>query len=134
MQEDRYEHLYKWKLVSTDSNATDEYCYLDFEKKMAEHGIRTRVLNNESGSGYSLWVPLKDYQVAHDLFTGEVRAVIDSRKELYHVFEGDLTFKNKELYSNKFGELSKRFRFGNIVMLGAIVFVLLMIFRFVKFL
>lgn len=129
-----YDYLYKWELIATDYQAIDDTCFLDFEKNMAEHGIRTRVLKNDKGSGYSLWVPLKDYPVAHALFTGEVKAVIDSHKELYHVFEDDLTFKNKVLYHNKYGGVVKKVRFGNILLLGVILFIMLMLFRFVKFL
>lgn len=129
-----YDHLFKWKLLTTDTQAIDDTCFLDFEKNMAEHGIRTRVLTNDNGSGYSLWVPLKDYEVAHALFTGEVRAVIDSHKELYHVFEDDLTFKNKGLYENKYSSFIKKNRYGSILLLGAILFIMLMMFRFVKFL
>ena len=129
-----YDHLFKWELLATDSQAIDDTCFLDFEKNMAEHGIRTRVLINDKGSGYTLWVPLKDYPVAHALFTGEVRAVIDSHKELYHVFEDDLTFKNKVLYQNKYSSFIKKNKYGSILLLGAILFVMLMMFRFVKFL
>lgn len=129
-----YDHLFKWELLATDSQAIDDTCFLDFEKNMAEHGIRTRVLINDKGSGYTLWVPLKDYPVAHALFTGEVRAVIDSHKELYHVFEDDLTFKNKVLYQNKYSSFIKKNKYGSILLLGVILFVMLMMFRFVKFL
>ena len=129
-----YDYLYKWEAITTNHQATEDTCFLEFEKNMAEHGIRTRVLKNEDGPGYTLWVPLKDFKVANGLYTGEVRAVIDSHKELYHVFEDDLTFKNKVLYQNKFNGFVKKSRFGNIILLGAILFIMLMMFRFVKFL
>ena len=127
-----YEMLYEWQKLASDEVATDSSCFIDFEKKMTEHGIRTRVNRNETVGGYELWVPKKDYGVAHALFTGEVRAVIDVPHEIYHVFEGDLSFKNKVLYEDQYKTKNRYGRYRFILIVGLILLIMLVIFRFVK--
>lgn len=128
-----YSHLYMWKMLDHNVSANEITCFLDFEKKMAEHGIRTRVLENTDVGGFELWIPEKDFEVAHALYVGDVRAIIDVPKELYHVFEGDLTFKNKVLYEDKFSVKSRYGRYKSILIIGLIIIIMLVIFRFVKF-
>ncbi len=133
MSEKKYEELYKWQELTTDSEASDETCFIEFEKNMAEHGIRTRILPNEKGSGYTFWVPQKDYEIARGLFTGEVKAVIDSPKELYHVFDTDLTFKNKTLYESKYKNLFGKNRYRTYIITGVILVIMFLLAKFVKF-
>lgn len=128
-----YDYLYKWKMLDHNVAAAEITCFLDFEKKMAEHGIRTRVQPNTDVGGFELWVPEKDYEVAYALYAGDVRAIIDAPKELYHVFEGDLTFKNKVLYEDKFKVRTRYGRFKSILIIGLIILLMLVIFRFIKF-
>lgn len=127
-----YEYLYEWKMLDHDAGASEITCFLDFEKKMAEHSIRTRVIPNVALGGFELWIPEKDFEVARALYVGEVRAIIDAPKELYHVFEGDLTFKNKVLYEDKFKVKSRYGRYRSILIIGLIILIMLVIFRFVK--
>lgn len=133
MDEERYEKLYKWQALTTDNDAMEDTCFLEFEKNMAEHGIRTRVLPNTHGSGYTLFVPLKDYEIAHGFFIGAVKAVIDTHKELYHVFDKDLSFKNKALYEQKYKYMFGKNQFRTYIFTGLLVFVLLLLAKFVKF-
>jgi hypothetical protein len=133
MNDAKYEKLYKWQKLTTDSEATDETCFIEFEKNMAEHGIRTRILPNEEGEGYTFWVPQKDFEIAHGLFTGDVKAVIDSQKELYHVFDTDLTFKNKVLYENKYKNLYGKNKYRTYIFTGVILVIMFLLARFVKF-
>lgn len=133
MSEENYEKLYKWKKLTTDGDATDDTCFIETEKNLAEHGIRTRVLPNERGTGYTLWVPLKDHEIADGLFTGEVKAVIDSPKELYHIFDTDLTFKNKVLYENKYKNLFGKNRFRTYIFTGILLVIMFLLAKFVKF-
>ena len=58
MSNEMYEKLYKWQELTTDTEATDETNFIDFEKNMAEHGIRTRILPNEQGTGFTFWVQI----------------------------------------------------------------------------
>lgn len=127
-----YEYLYMWKMLDYNSGASEITCFLDFEKKMAEHGIRTRVVPNEASGGFELWIPEKDFEVARALYIGEIRAIIDAPKELYHVFEGDLTFKNKALYEDTFKIKSRYGRYRSILIIGLIILIMLVVFRFVK--
>lgn len=125
--------LYEWKMIDKKVNAADDRCFLDFEKRLAEIGIRTRVKPSQEGRGYELWVPLKDYEVVHALYTGEVKEIIDFPTELYHEFDKDLSFKNKILYEDRFGKGIKKVRYRSYLYLAAILIVMLLIFRFVKF-
>ena len=133
MSNEMYEKLYKWQELTTDTEATDETNFIDFEKNMAEHGIRTRILPNEQGTGFTFWVPQKDYELAKGLFTGEVKAVIDSPKELYHVFETDLTFKNKGLYENKYKNMFGKNRYRTYIFTGVLLVIMFLLAKFVKF-
>lgn len=133
MNETQYDKLYKWQALITDSEATDDTCFLEFEKKMAEHGIRTRVLPSVNGSGYTLWIPQKDYEIANGFFTGAVKASIDVHKELYHVFEMDLSFKNKALYEHKYKYNFGKNRFRTYIFTGLFVLFLLLLAKFVNF-
>ena len=133
MSNEAYEKLYKWQAITTDTEATDESGFIEFEKNMAEHGIRTRILPNERGTGYTFWVPQKDFEVANALFTGEVKAVIDSPKELYHVFDTDLTFKNKVLYESKYKNMFGKNRYRTYIFTGVILVIMFLLAKFVKF-
>ena len=126
-----YEYLYEWQKLIHDEKAVDASCFIEFEKNMTEHGIRTRVIPSETMGGFELWIPKKDYEVAHALFTREVRAVIDVPREIYHVFEGDLTFRNKVLYENRY-KVKRRGRYRSVLIVGLILLVMLLIFRFVN--
>ena len=97
--------LYQWKILSEEEQATDEACFFETEKALFEIGIRSRVEKRMVGNGYSLSVPLKDFEVAHALYSGEVKRVITEPKETYHVFEDDLSYKNKNLYRNRYENL-----------------------------
>jgi hypothetical protein len=127
-----YEYLYEWQMLAHDEMATDSSCFIEVEKNMTEHGIRTRVILNESIGGYELWVPQKDHEVAHALYTREVRAVIDVPREIYHVFEGDLSFKNKALYEDPYKVKRPYGRYRSILIIGLILLIMLFVFRFVK--
>lgn len=133
MNEAQYDKLYKWQALITDSEATHDTCFIEFEKNMAEHGIRTRVLPNAQGSGYTLWVPQKDYEVANGFFTGAVRAVIDGHKELYHVFDRDLSFKNKTLYEHKYKYMFGKNRFRTYIFTLLLLFIMFLLAKFVNF-
>ena len=133
MSNGKYEKLYKWQELTTDSDATDETSFIEFEKNMAEHGIRTRILPNVRGTGYTFWVPQKDFEIAKGLFTGEAKAVIDSPKELYHVFDTDLTFKNKVLYESKYKNMFGKNRYWTYIFTGIILVIMFLLAKFVKF-
>lgn len=133
MTHEHLKKLYEWRLVDKKLNASDDRCFLEFEKKLAEIGIRTRVKPLEEDKGYALWVPLKDFEVVRALYTGEVKEIIDFPTELYHEFDKDLSFKNKILYEDRFGKQIKKVRYRSYLYLAAILVVMLLIFRFVKF-
>lgn len=133
MTHEHLKKLYEWRLVDKKLNASDDRCFLEFEKKLAEIGIRTRVKPLEEDKGYALWVPLKDFEVVRALYTGEVKEIINFPTELYHEFDKDLSFKNKILYEDRFGKQIKKVRYRSYLYLAAILVVMLLIFRFVKF-
>ena len=126
-------HLYEWQLVAEDKTTEDDHCFIEFEKKLATSGIRTRVLPLDDGVGFGLWVPLKDFKVVSALYNGEVKAIIDAPKELYHVFDDDLTFKNRALYEDKYKIKLPLGRYRWLFILSLILIIMLMIFRFVNF-
>lgn len=103
--------LYQWKILAEDKQAKDDACFFETEKVLYEIGIRTRVEKRVDedgkgdGEGYLLLVPLKDFEVAYALYSGEVKRVITEPKETYHVFEDDLSYKNKNLYRNRYENL-----------------------------
>jgi len=125
------EHLYKWQELDVRKDATSETYFLEFEKDMAENGIRTRV-EPISGGGYRLLVPLKDYEVANAYYTGEVKAIISTHESLYHVFEDDLSFRNKKLYDNPYKGMFKFNRFRSYLYIAFVLVVMLIILKFVK--
>ncbi len=129
---DRYERLYKWKFLASDKSTNDEFVFIEFEKRMAEHGIRTKVEKCSDGIGFDLSVPLKDYEVAHDLYFGEVHGIIDKPGELYHVFEDDLTFKNTTLYEDPYKGNFKHNKWRNYLYIAFVLVVMLFMFKFVK--
>lgn len=129
---ERYERLYMWKVVASDKSAEVDTVFIEFEKTMAEHGIRTRVEKCDDGIGYDLSVPLKDYDVAYGIYSGEVHGIIDKPGEVYHVFEDDLTFKNVSLYNKPYQGIFKYNRLKNFLFIGLVLIIMLIIFKFVK--
>ncbi|OJV62346.1 MAG: hypothetical protein BGO41_05995 [Clostridiales bacterium 38-18] len=125
------EHLYKWQELDIRKDAASESFFLDFEKDMAENGIRTRIEPISDG-GYRLLVPLKDFEVAKAYYTGEVKTVISTHESLYHVFDNDLSFKNKKLYDNPYKGIGKFNRFRSYFYIAFVLVVMLIILKFVK--
>lgn len=128
-----FEHLYEWVVVDTNDNATDISCYLELEKRLMQYGIRTRVLPNDQGRGYCLWVPMKDYEVSHALIIGSVKVIIDKPREIYHVFEDNLTFKNEKMYKNPYQNIFKFNKFRSYLIMGFGIVMVIIVFLFVKF-
>ena len=126
------DRLYKWCKLTEDSSATTEAHFLEIEKKFVLVNIRTRVTKRDEGSGYALWVPLKDYEYAKALNDGEVKEIITHTQEIYHVFNEDLTFKNEVLYKNKFEGLVKNQRWKYYIITAIILLMMFVIVRFVK--
>lgn len=127
------EHLYVWKMIDEKKGEYEESCYMDEELKLMHYGIRTKVVSIEDAGGYSLWVPLKDFEVAYDLLHGYVKEVIDIPKETYHVFEMDLSYRNKALYEDKYKVNQKYIRSRNYFLLGLILLAVFTLLKFVKF-
>lgn len=127
------EHLFEWVIVHTNQEATDFSFYLEEEKRLMQHGIRTRVLPNDQGGGYCLWVPMKDYEVSNALITGDVKVIIDTPREIYHVFEDNLTFKNEKLYKNPYQNIFKFNKFRSYLIMAFGVVMVIIVFLFVKF-
>ncbi|MDH8678522.1 hypothetical protein QE109_10215 [Fusibacter bizertensis] len=127
-----FELLYKWKIVDCDKTATVDTIFIEFEKRMAEHGIRTKVEKCSDGFGFELSVPLKDYDVAYGIYSGEVHSIIDKPGEIYHVFEDDLTFKNSALYDDPYKGIFKYNRLRNYLFIALVLVIMLFIFKFVK--
>lgn len=129
--EKQYERFYKWSMLIEDLDAESDTCFFEFEKTFLTVGIRTRVKKNET-SGYSLWVPAKDYEYAHAFYTGEVKEIITNHHEIYHVFDKDMTFNNKALYVNKFAGLVKNHKWKYYVTIGILLLMMFLIVKFVK--
>lgn len=127
------EYLYEWVIVDTKLEATDLSCYLEEEKRLMQHGIRTRVLPNDQDKGFCLWVPMKDYEVASALISGRVKTVIDIPREIYHVFEDNLTFKNDNLYKNPYQNIFKFNKFRSYLIMAFGIVLVIIVFLFVKF-
>lgn len=127
------EHLYEWKLLDEKKGDYKESCYMNEELKLMHYGIRTKVFSIQEAKGYSIWVPLKDFEVAWDLFHEHVKEVIDVPRETYHVFEMDLSYKNKSLYEDKYKVSQKYIRNRNYFLLGLILLVVFTVLKFVKF-
>jgi hypothetical protein len=126
------ENLYLWHCIDTDAEAADAYAYLDWELKLNALGIRTKVEKNQS-HGYSLWVPLKDAEVAGDLVKGHVKEIVDLQKDPYIVFNSDMSYKNDALYSHRKRPSHYRSTKRQFVILALLILLLLIIVRFVKF-
>jgi len=129
---EKYSYLYRWEILDINTDALEDDCFLETEKSMMEHGIRTRVEKNLETKGFKISVPEKDYEVAKALYFREARAIIDVPKELYHVFEDDLSFKNKKLYINKYANLMPKRRYRPVIFMGIAVVVLLFMLKFVR--
>ena len=127
------EHLYEWVIVHTKEEAINLGCYLEEEKRLMQHGIRTRVLANDHGDGFCLWVPMKDYEVADALLSGRVKVVIDIQREIYHVFEDNLTFKNDKLYKNPYQNTFKFNKFRSYLIMAFGIVMVIIVYLFVKF-
>ncbi len=127
------EHLYEWVIVHTKEDAIELASYLEEEKRLMQHGIRTRVLPNEQGEGFCLWVPMKDYEVADALLSGRVKVVIDIQREIYHVFEDNLTFKNDKLYKNPYQNIFKFNKFRSYLIMAFGIVMVIIVYLFVKF-
>ncbi|GAU78799.1 hypothetical protein [Fusibacter sp. 3D3] len=126
------ERLYKWALIDTRVTYKDEGDYIDSELRLNRYGIRTRVQINEAGA-LELWVPLKDAEVARAVIAGEVKEIIDVQKELYHVFDEQLTYKNKNLYKVKYGIKARFLAARRYSWIGFMILILLLLFKFIKF-
>lgn len=127
------EHLYEWKLLDEKKGDYEESCYVDEELKLMHFGIRSRVVPLKDGKGYSIWVPLKDFEVAWDLFQDLTKEVIDLPRETYHVFDRDLSYRNKTLYEDKYKVNQKYIRSRNYFLLGLVLLAVFTLLKFVKF-
>ncbi|MBE0449917.1 MAG: hypothetical protein IBX70_03635 [Clostridia bacterium] len=133
MGDSRLEHLYKWKLLDEKKGDYEESCYMNEELKLMHFGIRSKIVPLEDSRGYSIWVPLKDFDVAWDLFHDLTKEVIDSPIETYHVFDLDLSYKNKALYKDKYKVNQKYIRGRNYFLLGLVLLAVFTLLKFVKF-
>lgn len=124
-----YEKLYKWAIIAKEENLDPENLKA-FELKLFHLGIR---LKTEVKEGVSiLWVPLKDADVAKDLYTGEVTEVHTHYHELYHVFDEELSYKNETLYEDKYRHNNRRLRRWNGVLMLVILAAILLLFKFTR--
>ncbi len=126
-------HLYEWKMLDEKKGDYEESCYMDGELKLMHYGIRSKIVPLKNASGYAIWVPLKDFEVAWDVFHNNVKEVIDIPRETYHVFDKDLSYRNKSLYENKYKVSQKFVRSRNYFLLGLILLALFTLLKFVKF-
>lgn len=126
------ERLYKWERVSLASKTSGEKGFIEEEMKLNQYGIRTRVILNEVHLP-ELWVPMKDIEVANALIHDEVTDIVDEPKDLYHVFDSTLKFKNKRLYENRFPINIKFTAIRRYSWFGILVLILLILFRFIRF-
>lgn len=133
MDQTGLEYLYEWKLLDEKKGNYEESCYMEEELKLMHYGIRSKIIPLKDENGYAIWVPLKDFEVAWDVFHNNVKEVIDLPKETYHVFEKDLSYRNKSLYENKYKVSHKYMRSKYYFYLGIILLSLFALFRFVKF-
>lgn len=121
--------LYRWEVLDVNGEGQNENCFLESEVFLHKRGIRTRVQPTEEGPGYTLWVPLKDIEVARDLYSGAVRECYTLPVETYHIFEKDLSFKNERLYDDKYKDRMKATRIRNFALLAVVLVVLFVLLR-----
>lgn len=126
------ERLYKWEVIEIRTVFTDECDYIDSELRLNHYGIRTRVKINEAGS-LELWVPMKDAEISRAVITNEVNEIIDVQKEFYHVFDEQLSYKNKNLYKNKYGIRVHFLAARRYSWIGFMILILLLLFKFIRF-
>ena len=125
------ELLYQWKVLAENEQTTDDGCFFEIEKALYEIGIRTRVEKRVDGygDGYLLLVPLKDFDVAYALYSGEVKRVITVPRETYHVFEEDLSYKNKNLYRDRYANLMCKRNSKRYLYLGIAIAIMLFLLK-----
>jgi hypothetical protein len=124
-------YLYQWETILEKPDAKEARSFLEEELKLIKAGFKTRVVPGESG--FCLQVPLKDAEVAEDFLKGRVREVIDKPREIYHVFDKDLNYTNKNLDSECEREGMKFVGIGRFWFLAIILLFLLVLLRFVEF-
>lgn len=128
MVQNDLKHLYEWTMV--DRVVTDDEGYfIKYELYFTQFGIRTKVLRSEDNKSYEFWVPSKDFQVVNDYYKGEVSAIHTSQKEFFNVFHEDLTFKNKNLYENKYAVSQRYTKIRNFTMLAIVIIVIWILVR-----
>lgn len=129
----KIEHLYRWTTI--DSRPLDhpegERVFLDAEKRFAHLGLRSRLIRTDRG--YELQVPLRDEDVARDLYTGVAATLFTASTEEYRLFESDLRLKNPALRKNKTNDRHRVMRIRSILFMVLSLLVMLAAAAFLYF-
>lgn len=121
--------LYQWVVIAQEVNVDLEKLKA-FELKLFHLGIRLRTEKHDEV--LELWVPLKDADVARDLWSGEVTEVHTTYHELYHIFDEELSYKNDSLYEDKYKNTNRKLRRWNGVLMLVILAAILLLFKFTR--
>lgn len=130
------ERLYAWRTIKSDniegvSEDLLHNAFFDEEIILSKHGIRSRVKVTADNS-IALLVPQKDEEIARAILAGEIREVIDNPVSTYHVFDDDLSYKNKKLYKNRYAVKTRFMAVRSFTWIGILLVILLLLLRFVK--
>jgi len=132
MDKNSLEMLYKWIVIKKDESSDSNKIFIEEEKLLDRYNIKTRVSKIESG-GYELLVPLKWEEISRGLINGSIKSIYDKASDHYHVFDEDLTYKNKGLYEKPYTISKNNMKTRRYMYLGFVILALLMFLKFVEF-
>lgn len=120
-------NLVEWEKIQEGKRHIKDY--LEIELDLNQHHIRTKVTQEVDGT-YSLWVPLKEAQVARDYVSGEVKTIYTTPADQYKVFDDHLRYKNRALYRERYPVTKNAVTIRRTMFIGVVILALLLFFKF----
>ncbi len=122
----RYDKLYKWQCIA--NGRKNENDYLQIEIELGHYHIRTQVI--EETHGYSLYVPMKDAEVAKDYMDSNVMGVFTTPYEDYHVFDKSLHYKNDAFYKERYPKNPKTVTIRRLTLILIVLVAVLLLLKY----